>query len=100
MINGRFAVASLTSSSAGMPPELVEEFPEGHKEAAEHHKDRGDPPDRTEPLLLEMGQKENSCQDLRKSDGEALRRRRLPRPAVLLQNQFIAESVRWNRLLG
>jgi hypothetical protein len=35
MINGRFAVASLPSSSAGMPPELVEEFPEGHKEAAE-----------------------------------------------------------------
>ena len=54
-----------------MPPELVEEFPEGHKEAAEHHKDRGDPPDQTEPLLLEMGQKERPRYDLRKADSEA-----------------------------
>ena len=54
-----------------MPPEVVDEFPEGHKEAAEHHKDRGDPPDRTEPLLLEMGQKERPRHDLRKADGEA-----------------------------
>jgi hypothetical protein len=58
-------------SSARMTAELVDEFPEGHKEAAEHHKDRGDPPDRTEPLLLEMGQKKRPRHDLRKADGEA-----------------------------
>ena len=50
MINGRFAVASLPSNSAGMPPELVEEFPEGHKEAAERHEDSEDSPDWTEPI--------------------------------------------------
>lgn len=92
MINGRFAVASLPSSSAGMPPELVEEFPEGHKEAAERHEDSEDSPDWTEPMFLEMRMKENSRQDLRKSDGEALRSRRLPRPQGLLQNHLIAES--------
>ena len=43
-------------------------------------------------MLLEMRMKENSRQDLRKSDGEALRRRRLPRPAGPMQNQLIAES--------
>ena len=54
-----------------MPAELVEEFPEGHKEAAERHEDSEDSPDWTEPMLLEMRMKENSLQDLRKSDGEA-----------------------------
>jgi hypothetical protein len=33
-----------------MPPELVEEFPEGHKEAAERHEDSEDSPDWTEPI--------------------------------------------------
>jgi hypothetical protein len=50
-----------------MPPELVEEFPEGHKEAAERHEDSEDSTDWTEPMLLEMCMKENSRQDLRKS---------------------------------
>ena len=53
-----------------MPAELVEEFPAGHKEAAERHEDSEDSPDWTEPMLLEMHMKENSCQDLRKSDGQ------------------------------
>lgn len=75
-----------------MPPELVEEFPEGHNEAAERHEDSEDSPDWAEPMLLEMRMKENSCQDLRKSDGETLRSRRLPRPQGLLQNHLIAES--------
>ena len=62
--------ASLAFSSAGMPPKLVEEFPEGHKEAAERHEDSEDSPDWTEPMLLEMCMKEDSRQDLRKSDGQ------------------------------
>jgi hypothetical protein len=52
-----------------MPPELVEEFPEGQKEAPEHHKDRGDSPDRTETMLPEMDKKESPRHDLRKADG-------------------------------
>jgi hypothetical protein len=56
-------------SSARMPPELVEEFPEGQKEAPEHHKDRGDSPDRTETMLPEMDKKESPRHDLRKADG-------------------------------
>jgi len=54
-----------------MPPELVEEFPEGHKEAPEYHKYRGDPPDRTETMLPEMGKLERPRHDQRKADGEA-----------------------------
>jgi len=54
-----------------MPAELVEEFPEGQKEAAERHEDCKDSPDWTEPMLLKMCMKENSRQDLRKSDGQA-----------------------------
>ena len=79
-----------------MPAELVEEFPEGDKEAAERHEDCEDSPDWTEPMLLEMRMKENSRQDLRKSDGEALRKSRLSLPAGLLQNQLLAESARSN----
>ena len=81
-----------------MPPELVEELPAGHKEAAERHEDSEDSQDWTEPMLLEMRMKENSRQDLRKSYGNSLDRRRLPPPAVPMQNQLIAESARWNRL--
>ena len=57
-----------TLDSTGTQPE--EELPEGHKEAAEHHEDSEDPPDWTEPMLLEMCMKEDSRQDLRKSDGQ------------------------------
>jgi hypothetical protein len=92
MINGRYAVASLPLISTGMPAKLVEEFPEGHKEAAERHEDSEDSPDWTEPMFLEMRMKENSCQDLRKSYGNSLHRRRLPPPAGPMQNQLIAES--------
>lgn len=53
-----------------MPAELVEEFPAGHIEAAERHEDSEDSPDWTEPMLLEMRMKEDSRQDLRKSDGQ------------------------------
>ena len=70
MINGRDGAPPLPLSSTGMPTELVEEFPEGHKEAAERHEDSEDSPDWTEPMLLEMRMKENSRQDLRKSDGQ------------------------------
>ena len=79
-----------------MPAELVEEFPEGHKEAAERHEDSEDSPDWTEPMLLEMRMKEDSSQDLRKSDGEALRKSRLSLPAGLLQGRVLTGSVRSN----
>ena len=96
MTDGRDGVPPLPLSSTGMPAELVEEFPAGHKEAAERHEDCEDSPDWTEPMLLEMRMKENSRQDLRKSDGQALRKSRLSLPAGLLQNQLLAESARLN----
>ena len=54
-----------------MPAELVEEFPEGHKEAAERHEDSEDSPDWTEPGIIPFLVQHRAFQGVAKCDGYA-----------------------------